>query len=57
MSKQIDMRLVQKVLYTPDKFEREYHTVQLMRKGKNVPETIEDLFVPNKYKEEEVTTS
>lgn len=57
MDKHIDLRLVKKVLYTPNKFEREYHTIQLMRKGKNVPETIDDLFVPLQYKDEEVPTN
>lgn len=57
LNKHIDMRLVKKVLFTPDKFEREYHTIQLMRKGKNVRETVDDLFVPTKYKEEEMTSN
>lgn len=50
LSKQIDLNLVNKVIYTTDKFEREYYTVHLMRKGKRVEQSTEDLFVPARYR-------
>lgn len=54
LSKQIDISLVNKVIYTNDIYEKEYYSVYMMRKGR--PEgrphsqTTDDLFVPARYK-------
>lgn len=50
LSKAIDVGLVNKAIFTEDINEREYYMVRLMRKGKKVPVTLEDLFIPARYK-------
>lgn len=50
LSKHIDIGLMNKAIFTDDAYEREYYTIRLMRKGKRLPVSTEDLFVPARYK-------
>jgi len=49
-SKHIDVNLLQKAIFTEDVEERNYYMLKIMRKGKQLPNTNEDLFLPYKYR-------